>query len=99
MLQLRQNSDACLRAKTDRCHAFHAGFRFYDQILARRNESQIVIIMPNVFQGSFEPFYHFEQRLPSGPKSEFWEIKFSIFMEKIKDVWTSLVRSYEIFSS
>jgi len=55
--------------------------------------------MPNVFQGSFEPFYHFEQRLASEAKSELWEINLCIFMEKIKDVWTSLVRSYEIFSS
>jgi hypothetical protein len=58
-----------------------------------------VIIVPNVFQGPFEPFNHFEKRLPRKSKSKFWEINFSIFMEKFKDVSTSLVSSYEIFSS
>jgi hypothetical protein len=72
---------------------------FNDQIVARRNESQTVIIVPNVFQGPLEPFNHFEKRLSSKSKSKFWEINFSVFMEKFKDVWTPLVSSYEIFSS
>ncbi len=55
--------------------------------------------MPNVFQGSFEPFNHFEKRLPSKSKSKFGEINFSVLIEKFKDVWTPIVRSYEILSS
>jgi hypothetical protein len=39
----------------------------------------------------------FEKRVPPESKSEFWEINFSIFMEKLEDIWTSLVRPYEIF--
>jgi hypothetical protein len=52
----------------------------------------------NGFQGSFESFNHFKKRLPSNSKSEFREIDFGVFMEQLKDVWTSLVSSHEIFA-
>jgi len=40
-----------------------------------------------------------EKRVPPKSKSKFWKIDFSIFIEKFKDVWTSLVSPCEIFFS
>ena len=55
--------------------------------------------MANAFQGTLESLNQFEKRVPPESKSEFWEINFSIFMEKLKDIWTALVSPYEIFLS
>jgi hypothetical protein len=49
-----------------------------------------------MFQHPLESFNHFEKRLPSESKPEFWELDFSIFVEKFKDVRASLVGSNEI---
>jgi hypothetical protein len=48
-----------------------------------------VVIVLNVFQGSFESFHHFKKRVPSKSKSEFRDIDFGIFLEQFKDVWAS----------
>ena len=59
----------------------------------------MVVIVLNVFQGSFESFNHFKKRVPSESKSEFREIDLGIFLKQFQDVWTSLVSSHEIFAS
>src|SRR2546426_1991478 len=64
-----------------------------------KNESQTVIVVPNVFQDPCKPLNHFEKRFASESKSEFREINFGIFIKEFKDVRTSLVNSYEIFTS
>jgi hypothetical protein len=70
---------------------------FNRQVVAERNESQTFIIVSNVFQGPFESLNHFEKRLLPKSKSKFWEINFSIFVEKLEDVRATLVTPYEIF--
>jgi hypothetical protein len=48
---------------------------------------------------SKEPSNQFEKRVSPKSKSKFWKIDFSIFIEKFKDVGTSLVSTYEILFS